>query len=160
VAGSGPGDAQNDTAALLGILNSFEVGPQRPCSVQTQQAALRTVRVIVIMLCTCCTAKCRAQLFKPVNYLHGACAQSAKEGLAYTKSWTGEVCQNQSNEGSPWGGIKCEGGRVTFVQLRGGASGSLDGFGQLTALSKLDLDNNSFTGKPHSMLPQHTLAAG
>jgi hypothetical protein len=28
VTGSGPGDAQNDTAALLGILNRFEVGPQ------------------------------------------------------------------------------------------------------------------------------------
>ena len=103
VAGSGPGYAQNDTAALLGILNSSEVGPQRPCSVQTQQAALHTVQVAVALLCTCCTAECRAQLYKPVNAFHGVCAQAAKQGATYTKSWTGEVCQNQSNGGKSLG---------------------------------------------------------
>jgi len=84
------------------------------------------------------------------------CAQSAKQGATYTKGWIGEVCQNQSNEGSPWDGIKCADGRVTFVHLKGGASGSLDGFGQLTALSELHLDNNYFTGKQLNAASTHT----
>jgi hypothetical protein len=54
----------------------------------------------------------------------------------------------------------CEGGRVTYTRLMGGASGSLDGFGLLTALEELHLDNNSFTGTSHLMLSRHTLAAG
>jgi len=41
------------------------------------------------------------------------------------------------------------------VRLSGGASGSLDGFGQLTALSELHLDSNRFNGKsPSTCLPK------
>ena len=68
----------------------------------------------------------------------------------YRESWKGEACQNQSLPGNRWTGIGCAEGRVTEVRLSGGARGSLDGFGQLTALSELHLDSNRFTGESPS----------
>lgn len=76
--------------------------------------------------------------------------QSARDAAAYRESWRGEACQNQSIPGNRWTGIGCAEGRVTEVRLSGGARGSLDGFGQLTALSELHLDSNRFNGKSPS----------
>lgn len=60
------------------------------------------------------------------------------------QSWTGEVCSGSGN----WSGIACQGGRVTGVELNGaGASGALDGFDRLTALTSLKLNGNNFPGE-------------
>lgn len=62
-------------------------------------------------------------------------------------SWTGEVCSAPNV--TSWKGVTCVGSRVAVVNLsNAGASGSIDGFGQLTALSELWLDNNNFVGVP------------
>lgn len=83
-------------------------------------------------------------------------AQSPTDMTAYTKSWTGLACQNQSIRSNQWSGIGCADGRVTYVRLSGAASGSLDGFGQLTALEELHLEDNKFNGKsPSTCLPTH-----
>ena len=62
-------------------------------------------------------------------------------------SWTGEVCS--APDTTSWKGVTCVGSRVASVNLYNtGASGSIDGFGQLTALSELWLGKNRFSGVP------------
>lgn len=70
------------------------------------------------------------------------CAQGSWE---VQRTWTGEACSGP--ETSNWQGVWCSGGRVVGLRLRGiGATGPLDGFAALTALSVLQLDHNKFTG--------------
>ncbi|KAK9831310.1 hypothetical protein WJX81_001003 [Elliptochloris bilobata] len=60
-------------------------------------------------------------------------------------TWVGEVCSGPNT--TSWLGVTCSGGRVTAVDLSGlGISGPLDGFGQLTALTDLQLARNRFSG--------------
>ena len=59
-------------------------------------------------------------------------------------TWQGEVC---SGSATTWSYITCHGGRVTAVNLNMlNASGPLEGFGQLTALTDLRLNSNRFSG--------------
>ncbi len=112
--------------------------------------------VATTLLCTCCTAECALRPDKPLSQHQLACAQSAQQAGDYRKNWTGEVCrQSQGNPGSNWLGIGCANGRVTDVRLRGGANGSLDGFGQLTGLATLQLDDNQLNGESHSTASTH-----
>ena len=69
-------------------------------------------------------------------------AQPAWDGAA---TWQGEVCYGSNT--TFWRYVSCQGGRVTAVNLNVlSASGPLEGFGQLTALTDLRLASNRFSG--------------
>ena len=59
-------------------------------------------------------------------------------------TWQGAVCSGNT---TVWKRISCQGGRVTSVDLSSlGASGPLEGLGNLTSLTNLRLDSNQFSG--------------
>ena len=68
--------------------------------------------------------------------------QPAWSGAA---TWQGEACAGSNT--SAWSRVLCQGGRVTAVSFNGlSASGPLEGFGRLTALTDLRLAYNRFSG--------------
>ena len=55
---------------------------------------------------------------------------------------------------SSWQGVLCSNGRVSTVSIyRAGASGPLDSLGNLTALKKISLADNSFNGARAGVTP-------
>jgi len=143
---------------------SFEVGPQRPllCAEPIGHPSLLYSTLYYDICCHDLAvhvlhSRKRTASRQAVCSAPFACAQSAQQAADYRRNWTGEVCrQSQGNPVNHWSGIGCVNGRVTDVRLRGGASGSLDGFGQLTALEILYLDDNQFHGASHSTAPTPT----
>ena len=76
-------------------------------------------------------------------------------------TWQGEVCSGSNT--TAWLRVSCQGGRVTAVNLNGlGASGPLEGFGALTALTELRLAYNRFSGawKPRARAQAAALVSG
>ena len=74
--------------------------------------------------------------------LHVCPAQPAWDGAS---TWQGEVCSGSNV--TAWFRVTCQGGRVTALDLDNlNATGPLEGFGQLTALTGLHLAWNRFSG--------------
>ena len=73
------------------------------------------------------------------------CVPAVAQSDWTTATWQGQVCPGGNKSG--WDGVSCADGRVTAVDLSNlGATGRLEGFGRLTALTDLNLAGNQFAG--------------